>query len=168
MSFCALNLVWATIFLELWKRYAATLAYQWGSLGEMKFEEARAEHYGVLGTNAVTGRLEPKYSKRKRALKFYGGTVPAIASCLAVAVGVMLLYFYFQAMAEGYHRRQNGYMSGLLLQVPSIVYAIVICVMNIGYRKLASELNDWGELLLVVLSRVANDCLFHLSFYLVK
>lgn len=145
VSFCVMNLIWATVFLEMWKRYAATLAYKWGSLGEMKFEAARAEYYGSLGTNAITGRLEPKYPKRKRVAKFYGGSVPVVASCLLVAVMIMLVYFRVQAMAEKYHQEENGYLSGLLLRLPSAIYATVISVMNIGYRKLAKKLNDWGE-----------------------
>ncbi|KAI0217278.1 Anoctamin-10 [Lamellibrachia satsuma] len=80
VSFCVMNLIWATVFLEMWKRYAATLAYKWGSLGEMKFEAARAEYYGSLGTNAITGRLEPKYPKRKAG----GEILRWICSCCRV------------------------------------------------------------------------------------
>lgn len=30
--FAVLNVIWATIFLELWKRKGATIVYEWGRL----------------------------------------------------------------------------------------------------------------------------------------
>lgn len=143
IAFCAMNLIWATLFLETWKRYAASLAYQWGSLSDMKFEPARAEYYGTLGVNPVTDRLEPTYSKKKRIMKFYFVSIPVLLLCLLVAVAVMLCYFKIQAAVDEYHFTENTYFSSILLHVPSSVYATIICIMNIGYRKLAKILNDW-------------------------
>lgn len=60
--FAVFNLVWSTIFLEVWKRCSATLAYRWGTLCRKKaFEEPRPGFHGALGFNPVTGREEPVY-----------------------------------------------------------------------------------------------------------
>ena len=124
LFFCVFNLVWVTIFIEAWKRESSSLAYKWGTSGSEKFEECRAAHYGELSKyymsqqsakfhkfvreisllnlvcfleeNPVTGRLEPHYPKHKRALKFYLVSVPIILLCVAGAVLLMFLYFYFQ------------------------------------------------------------------------
>ncbi len=44
----------------------------------------------------VTGRLEPKYPKWKKKLKFYGGSVPVVLFCLFIAFEMMLFYFWMQ------------------------------------------------------------------------
>jgi len=36
--FCIFNLVWATIFLESWKRRTSELAYEWGTINTEHFE----------------------------------------------------------------------------------------------------------------------------------
>ena len=86
--FSFFNLIWATIFLESWKRNCATLAYEWGTINMEPFSKARASYYGELGINPVTGRLEPQYPKWKRTLKFYAVSLPVVLFCLYCAVEV--------------------------------------------------------------------------------
>lgn len=70
--FAVLNLVWSTVFLEVWKRCSAQLAYGWGTLSRKKaFEEPRPGFHGVLGLNPVTGREEPTYSHTKYVYKHH-------------------------------------------------------------------------------------------------
>ena len=139
------NLVWATVFLEVWKRQAATLAYNWGTIHTEKFEEARAAYHGELGMNKITGRLEPKYPKWKRALKFYGCSVPAVLFCLYVAFAVMLVYFWIEGHAIAWSKEHPGIGGMIVMNLPSVVYAIIIIIMNAIYRKIAKALTDWGE-----------------------
>lgn len=64
--FAVFNLIWSTVFLEVWKRCSATLAYGWGTLSRKKaFEEPRPGFHGFLGFNPVTGREEPVYPSSK-------------------------------------------------------------------------------------------------------
>lgn len=142
--FSAFNLVWATVFLEAWKRNCSTLAYKWGTIHTEHFEEARPEYHGHLGVNKITGRLEPQYPKYKRMLKFYGVSVPIVIICLFIAFGVMLAYFWLQEGADLFYKENPGYSTMCVLYMPSVFYAIVISVMNAIYRKLAKFLNDWG------------------------
>ena len=168
IAFCAMNLIWATLFLEMWKRYAASLAYKWGSLGDAKFEPARAEYYGTLGTNPVTGRLELTYPKKKRMLMFYFVTLPILITCLFFAVSVMLMYFNIQEAVNEYHFIEDTCFSNFLLRVPSPIYATIICVMNIGYRKLAQVLNDLGQFIAYISSyewRIFDKC-FSCRYYI--
>ena len=143
--FSVFNLVWATIFLEAWKRCCATLAYKWGTINTEDFEEARADYHGELVVNKVTGRLEPHYSKKKRMAKYYLVSLPVVCFSLWLAFMVMLAYFWFQHWAEDYNKASPGIISSLVLYLPSTLYAVVIGVMNTIYRKIAKALNDWGE-----------------------
>ena len=86
--FSFFNLIWATIFLESWKRNCATLAYQWGTINMEPFSKARAAYYGELGVNPVTGILEPQYPNWKRLVKLYTVSLPVVIVCLCLAVKV--------------------------------------------------------------------------------
>ena len=143
--FAIFNLIWTTIFIEAWKRYSATLAYYWGSLSIVEDEETRAAYYGPMGLNKVTGRSEPQYPKWKRIVKYYCVSLPIIMVCLWVAFTVMLGYFWLQAHADAYYKSTESYGAMAVTFLPSMLYAILIGVMNGAYRWLAKELNDWGE-----------------------
>ena len=52
--FSIFNLVWATVFLEAWKRNCSTLSYKWGMIGFHEFEEPRPKFKGDLGMNEVS------------------------------------------------------------------------------------------------------------------
>ena len=143
--FSVFNLIWATIFLEAWKRCCATLAYKWGTINSEQFEEARADYHGELNINKVTGRLEPQYPKLYRMSKYYLVSLPVMVFSMWLSFMVMLAYFWFQHWAEDYNKISPGLWSSLVLYMPSTLYAVVIGVMNTIYRKIAKALNDWGE-----------------------
>lgn len=145
--FAIFNLIWSTIFLETWKRYCVELTYSWGTINTAvsKFEEPRANFYGTLGRNPVTGKPEVVYPKWKRALRFYAVTVPVISLCLFVAFLVMLFYFWMQKWADSLHEEDKGWISFMLLLVPTAIYAVIIGILNSIYRIVAKKLNDFGK-----------------------
>ncbi|GAA6099537.1 anoctamin-10 isoform X1 [Tachysurus ichikawai] len=113
--FAVLNLVWSTVFLEVWKRCSAQLAYGWGTLSRKKaFEEPRPGFHGVLGLNPVTGREEPTYSHTNA-----------------------------ESWALSIYNEDPNLLTSLLLFIPSIIYAVVIELMNLLYRYAAEFLTDW-------------------------
>jgi len=67
--FCIFNVLWVTIFLELWKRKCAELAYVWGTLRMTKWEEPRPNYWGVMAPDPVSGQYQPKYPWWKTCLK---------------------------------------------------------------------------------------------------
>ncbi|XP_028673774.1 LOW QUALITY PROTEIN: anoctamin-10 [Erpetoichthys calabaricus] len=142
--FATINLVWSTVILEFWKRHCATLAYKWGTLVRKKeFEEPRPGFHGVLGKNPVTGRDEPVYSSTKRHLRIYLISVPFVIFSLYISLCVMMVYFVMEQWVLEYHSFHQSYWSSLLLFVPSIIYAIVIEIMNRIYRLVAEVLTGW-------------------------
>ncbi|XP_063951200.1 anoctamin-10-like [Lytechinus pictus] len=176
--FAIFNLFWTTLFLEFWKRKCSSKAFRWGTYGMVKFEEPRAEYHGPIGTNPVTGRREPRYPESKRFYKKYCVSAPIILVFLCLAFLMMLGFFWF----EDYLKTKvdvNTTVGGLVLLLPSVLYAVVIIIVNSFYRKIASFLNDWENhrlqsahennlILKLVVFDFANCfmCLFFIAFYL--
>uniref|UniRef100_A0A672Q244 Anoctamin n=1 Tax=Sinocyclocheilus grahami TaxID=75366 RepID=A0A672Q244_SINGR len=144
--FAVFNLVWSTVFLEVWKRCSAMLAYGWGTLSRKKaFEEPRAGFHGALGFNPITGREEPVYPSSKRQLRIYLVSVPFVLLCLYLSFYVMMVYFDMENWAISIYNENPNVATGILLFVPSIIYAVVIEIMNLLYRYAAEFLTNWGE-----------------------
>uniref|UniRef100_G3X1X3 Anoctamin n=1 Tax=Sarcophilus harrisii TaxID=9305 RepID=G3X1X3_SARHA len=143
--FASFNLIWSTVILEVWKRGCALMTYRWGTLlMKRQFEEPRPGFHGVLGVNPVTGREEPLYSSFKRQLRIYLVSLPFVCLCLYFSLYVMMLYFDLEAWAQDLHRDSSvPELTNVLLFVPSIIYAIVIEIMNRLYRFAAEFLTSW-------------------------
>ncbi|XP_026634780.1 anoctamin-10 isoform X2 [Microtus ochrogaster] len=142
--FASFNLIWSTVILEVWKRGCANMTYRWGTLVmKRQFEEPRPGFHGVLGINSVTGREEPLYSSYKRQLRIYLVSLPFVCLCLYFSLYVMMIYFDMEDWVLSLHKDNESVWTSLLLYVPSIVYAIVIEIMNRLYRYAAEFLTSW-------------------------
>ncbi|XP_064640001.1 anoctamin-10-like isoform X2 [Lineus longissimus] len=141
--FCVFNLIWVTLFLEMWKRNSAEHAYTWGTLNTKLTEEPRAAFHGRMGVNLITGKPEPKYSKKKRLLKFYGVSLPSMIAGLLFCFFMMMVYFWFQDFTEAIYQKDPSTANSILNLMPSVVYAVMIGVANAVYRPLAVMLNEW-------------------------
>ncbi|XP_062848299.1 anoctamin-10 isoform X2 [Trichomycterus rosablanca] len=142
--FAVFNLLWSTVFLEVWKRCSAQLAYGWGTLSRKKaFEEPRPGFHGVLGFNPVTGREEPTYSSSRRQARIYLVSVPFVLFCLYLSLHIMMIYFGLENWALSIYNEDPNFWTSLLLFIPSIIYAVVIELMNLLYRYAAEFLTNW-------------------------
>ncbi|KAM9592208.1 anoctamin-10 isoform 1-T2 [Trichechus inunguis] len=142
--FASFNLIWSTVILEVWKRGCATMTYRWGTLVMKRhFEEPRPGFHGVLGINPVTGREEPLYPSYKRQMRIYLVSLPFVCLCLYFSLYVMMIYFDMEDWALGLHENSESEWTSVLLYVPSIIYAIVIEIMNRLYRYAAEFLTSW-------------------------
>lgn len=145
--FASFNLIWSTVILEVWKRGCARMTYRWGTLVmKRQFEEPRPGFHGVLGINPVTGREEPLYPSYKRQLRIYLVSLPFVCLCLYFSLYVMMIYFDMEAWALSLHESSGSEWTSILLYVPSIIYAIVIEIMNRLYRYAAEFLTSWGKM----------------------
>ncbi|XP_008322114.1 anoctamin-10 isoform X2 [Cynoglossus semilaevis] len=142
--FAVFNLVWCTVILELWKRCSASLAYRWGTLSRKRaFEEPRPGFHGILGFNPVTGREEPLYPTAKRHLRIYLVSLPFVLLCLYMSLYVMMIYFRMEGWALSIHSEEPTFWTEILLYIPSVIYAVVIEIMNLLYRYAAEFLTEW-------------------------
>ena len=74
VMFSFFNVIWATVYLESWKRRSAELSYMWGTMdtkGEL-LAEPRVQYQGQEEISEVTGKPEPTYPDWKRnVFRFY-------------------------------------------------------------------------------------------------
>uniref|UniRef100_A0A8D0EH05 Anoctamin n=1 Tax=Strix occidentalis caurina TaxID=311401 RepID=A0A8D0EH05_STROC len=165
VMFATFNLLWSTVILEVWKRICAIVTYRWGTLlMKRQFEEPRPGFHGVLGINPVTGREEPVYSSIKRQIRIYLVSLPFVCLCLYFSLYVMMIYFDLEQWALDYHEENESNFSSLMLFVPSIIYAVVIEIMNRIYRYAAEFLTSWGKKVVYSSSLNTNNKYFYLQF----
>ncbi|XP_074094463.1 anoctamin 8 white walker isoform X2 [Cotesia typhae] len=177
--FSIFNVIWATAYLETWKRKGAELAYKWGTLDQRDdlLVEPRPLFVGTLQVSPVTGRLEPTYPNWKRNAIRYCITVPVIAVSLFFVFIVMILNFQIQDWWDA-KLEAAGY-GFWLSYVPKVLLAVVIALMDEAYFKIAVLLNDLENYRLdteyenhliykVALFQFVNSflSLFYIAFYL--
>ncbi|CAL1532334.1 unnamed protein product [Lymnaea stagnalis] len=183
-TFAVFNLIWTTVFLEGWKRYCNSLCYKWGTIESpsyfsYNFEEPRADYYGTMGRNPVTGFPEPYYPKWKRILKFYFVSIPIITFCLTIAFFLMVAYFWAEFWMKKHVPDNMGVITKINHALPAVGYALAIGTLNSIYRLIAVKLNKFENHRLqssyenhLILKRVLFDfvncfiCLFYVAFYL--
>ncbi|CAG6016069.1 unnamed protein product [Menidia menidia] len=142
--FAIFNVVWCTLVLELWKRCSASLAYRWGTLSKKKaFEEPRPGFHGTLGLNLVTGREEPLYPNAKRQLRICLVSLPFVLLSLYLSLYIMMIYFQMEGWVLSVHDAEPTFWTGVLSFIPSVIYAVVIEIMNLIYRYAAEFLTEW-------------------------
>ncbi|XP_007573845.1 anoctamin-8-like [Poecilia formosa] len=102
--FALFNVVWATLFLERWKRREAELAYRWGTLDTPaeSLEEPRPQFRGVRRCSPITGCEEFYYPAWKRAMFRWLVSLPVCLLCLCFVFLAMLLCLQLQVFV-GHH-----------------------------------------------------------------
>jgi len=82
--------IWATTYLEFWKRKNAYLAWWWDVLDFEREEITRPEWYGTKERiSPITGRLEYHYPDRLRYAKMAASTAAVGIAVIIVIVGIM-------------------------------------------------------------------------------
>ncbi|XP_047230741.1 anoctamin-8 [Girardinichthys multiradiatus] len=174
--FALFNVVWATLFLERWKRRGAELAYKWGTLDtpSKSLEEPRPQFRGVKRCSPITGCEEFYYPPWRRRVFRWLVSVPICILCLCFVFLVMLICFELQEFVMGIKE-----MPRLARFIPEIMLAITVSACDEVYRKIACWLNDMENyrlqsayeknlIIKMVLFQFVNSylSLFYIGFYL--
>ncbi|XP_078527284.1 anoctamin-8 isoform X2 [Lissotriton helveticus] len=174
--FALFNVVWATLFLEGWKRRGAELAYKWGTLDTPaeSIEEPRPQFRGVKRTSPVTNSEEFYYPAWKRVLFQYLVSLPVCLVCLSFVFLVMLGCFELQEFALSIKE-----LPRIVRFLPKIILAVFVATCDEVYRKIAYWLNDMENyrlqsayekhlIIKMVLFQFVNSylSLFYIGFYL--
>lgn len=136
--FCVFNVIWVTLFLELWKRKSNELAYKWGTIGMTSLDEPRPGFRGVMGVDAVTGKVCPQSPRYITYLKMYLVSIPIVVFCMILAFYLMLLSIW----AEDYIKQTEG-TNDYTVMLPSIVYSILVMVISVHFKDFAGFLTGW-------------------------
>ncbi|KAK7888888.1 hypothetical protein WMY93_024448 [Mugilogobius chulae] len=174
--FALFNVVWATLFLERWKRRGAELAYKWGTLDTPpeSLEEPRPQFRGVKRCSPITGCEEFYYPAWRRRVFRWLVSLPVCLLCLCFVFLVMLICFELQEFVMGIKE-----MPRLARFIPKIMLAITVTACDEVYRKIACWLNDMENyrlqsayeknlIIKMVLFQFVNSylSLFYIGFYL--
>ncbi|KAF7666168.1 hypothetical protein LDENG_00116380 [Lucifuga dentata] len=174
--FALFNVVWATLFLERWKRRGAELAYKWGTLDSPaeSLEEPRPQFRGVKRCSPITGCEEFYYPPWRRRVFRWLVSLPICILCLCFVFLAMLICFELQEFVMGIKE-----MPRLARFIPKIMLAITVTACDEVYRKIACWLNDMENyrlqsayeknlIIKMVLFQFVNSylSLFYIGFYL--
>ncbi|CAI5641618.1 unnamed protein product [Oreochromis niloticus] len=137
--FALFNVVWATLFLERWKRREAELAYRWGTLDTPteSLEEPRPQFRGVKRCSPITGCEEFYYPPWKRALFRWLVSLPICLLCLCFVFLAMLLCLELQEVVMEIQE-----LPSITRFIPKILLAMTVTVCDEVYKKIAYWLND--------------------------
>ncbi|XP_048013946.1 anoctamin-10 [Megalobrama amblycephala] len=137
------SMLWSTIFMELWKRRSASLSYRWGTFNlAEQFQEPRPGFHGELGTNPVTGRLEPLFPEWKRRLRMGLVSVPVVGVFLGLVVMGMAGFYFCERLVSNWHKGSGSYFTAILLYLPSIAHIVYTNVLGNIYRNVALRLTE--------------------------
>uniref|UniRef100_A0A8C1UH38 Anoctamin n=1 Tax=Cyprinus carpio TaxID=7962 RepID=A0A8C1UH38_CYPCA len=137
------SMLWSTVFMELWKRRSAALSYRWGTFNlAEQFQEPRPGFHGELGTNPVTGRLEPLFPEWKRRLRIGLVSVPVVGVFLGLVVMGMAGFYFFERLISNWHKASGSYFTAVLLYLPSIAHIVYTNVLGNIYRNVALKLTE--------------------------
>eukprot|EP00092_Neocalanus_flemingeri_P018086 GFUD01019574.1.p1 GENE.GFUD01019574.1~~GFUD01019574.1.p1 ORF type:complete len:732 (-),score=148.33 GFUD01019574.1:22-2217(-) len=161
--FSFFNVIWATLYLESWKRRSAELSFEWGTIDskDEMLSEPRPLYQGEERISEVTGKPEPYYPPWKRNLFRYFVTAPVILFSLLTVFFSVFLILEFQQWIDHLIRDKNYFT--FLRYIPKILLAIIIPIFDGFYNKVAIWLNDQENYKIDV--RYENHLIFKKSMF---
>uniref|UniRef100_A0A915EFQ5 Anoctamin n=1 Tax=Ditylenchus dipsaci TaxID=166011 RepID=A0A915EFQ5_9BILA len=149
--FAAIMSIWATLFLECWKRYHAELAYKWNVLDYEREQEVMRPEFqfrqSKFKVNPVTQQREPYVPFAEKAMRIFGSSVVVLFFlCLVVALVIGIVAYRVIVMHVFYTMEDNDFLQSKAVIITSVTAAsinlVFILVMNYFYNALAFKLTD--------------------------
>ncbi|XP_073240805.1 anoctamin-5-like [Porites lutea] len=142
--------LWATMFLEFWKRRQAEIAYEWDLFGFEDEEEQPRPEYEAIATdtrlNPITKIEEPFISVGRKVPRFVCSFGFILFMLLLVLAAVFAVVVY-RAAVYAVLAAQDNYNMGLVSVATSgtaaLLNLIIIMLLNKFYEKLAETLTRW-------------------------
>jgi Calcium-activated chloride channel len=127
--------VWATVFLEMWKRQEAKYRLRWGMASFEETEQPRPEFKGEWLPSPINGQLEEQFPWIQKIIRgIVSQTV--VVTMILVVVGSLVGVFVFRNAIQDLGPSTATYLS-------AIVNAITIMVLNTVYGVISFKLNDY-------------------------
>ena len=148
--------IWATLFLEFWKRRQATLAHKWHtSEFEEEEEQFRPEYLSTLTKEEVnpyqpdpkTGKIGPNKIKIKRfrRLSFVFSVIAFMVLLVIVAMIGVVVYraAVFAVLSSSSDEKIESGARILTTITAALINLVAITILQFVYNKLAIWLTDW-------------------------
>ncbi|CDW55778.1 anoctamin [Trichuris trichiura] len=149
--FAALMSLWATLFLEAWKRRQGELSWRW-NLCDFELEEdvVRPEFEisaKKMKLNPITQEMEPHLPFSERVLRLIAsGVMVLFCLCLVLAFTFSII-LYRIIVSHHFDRHEATYVRTNANMVASISAAIlnliIVMILDQAYAKLAWRLTNW-------------------------
>lgn len=142
--------LWATMFLEFWKRRQAEIAYEWDLLGYEDEEEQPRPEYEAAASNTrlnpITKVDEPYIAVGKKIPRFVCSFSFVLFMLLLVLVAVVAVVVYRAALfavlaAQGDYN--VGAVNIATSATAALINLIIIMILNKFYERLAEILTRW-------------------------
>eukprot|EP00043_Microstomoeca_roanoka_P027025 m.13337 g.13337 ORF g.13337 m.13337 type:complete len:921 (-) comp7245_c0_seq1:236-2998(-) len=146
IAFAFFMSVWASIFIDFWKRRNAQLAYEWDVLDFSEEERDRPQFRGTKERfNPVTGEREKYYPSSVRLAKQVGSFATMVFMLAIVITIVFSIIIYRVAVrAVIFARSDDAQQASTITAVTAGILNLVgIVLMNKIYDGLAVRLTDW-------------------------
>ncbi|KAH7729860.1 Anoctamin/TMEM 16 [Aphelenchoides avenae] len=149
--FAATMSVWATLFLEGWKRYHAQLAYKWNVFDFEAEEEMMRPEFQFrrkkFRVNPVTQQQEPYVPLTEKTMRILGSSVTVLFFILLVVALVVGVVVYRVIALHLFYKWEGSIFKTHAVILTSISAAcinlIFILIMNYFYSILALKLTAW-------------------------
>ncbi|XP_060576313.1 anoctamin-4-like isoform X2 [Ruditapes philippinarum] len=137
--------IWGTLFLEIWKRKQAELAYQWDVEQFEETEPDRPEFYGTkVRKDPVTYENDWYYPSARRAWKLFISAMTLLFMVMLVLASVMGVIVYRVVATVDYcPDLPDSECLFVATIVSSLLNAISILILGKVYDLLAVKLTDW-------------------------
>nr|XP_054589379.1 anoctamin-10 [Nothobranchius furzeri]XP_054589380.1 anoctamin-10 [Nothobranchius furzeri] len=144
MILAVFSMLWSTVVMEMWKRRSASLSYRWGTLNlAERFAEPRPGYRGELGTNPVTGRVEPLFPEWQRGLRMALMSVPVVGLFLGLVVLGMMCFYWGEARVQKLHTDWDSLLTQTLLYAPSVLHIVYTNMLATVYNTAVQSLTEY-------------------------
>eukprot|EP00638_Chattonella_subsalsa_P015368 CAMPEP_0117851498 /NCGR_PEP_ID=MMETSP0949-20121206/22438_1 /TAXON_ID=44440 /ORGANISM="Chattonella subsalsa, Strain CCMP2191" /LENGTH=784 /DNA_ID=CAMNT_0005699333 /DNA_START=338 /DNA_END=2692 /DNA_ORIENTATION=+ len=152
--FNALIALWATFFLEFWKRREATISMLWGTRGFEEEEQERPQFEGEPSTSAVDGSPSYYFKPQEQMKRKFVSMSTISALILLVFATIASITFMKIVMSENSPFFPNLYKT-LTISIggafsipfysilPSVANSMQIQILSAVFKGIANKLNDY-------------------------
>lgn len=154
VAFSVFMAIWATFFLEFWKRKESLLQYDWDVAGFEEEERMRPEYEFKLKPkkkkniriNPITEEPEPHMPAWKKATrKCFSMSVILFMLCLVLAAifGVIVYRMIIVGVFYAVHNEKIQEFASIITSITgAVINLIAITLLNVVYQKLAHFLTE--------------------------
>lgn len=128
--------IWASLFLEFWKRKEAKYRVRWGMTKFLEKEQPRPEFKGTWLPSPIDGRKVETFPFIKRVVRMIFSQ-SVIWTLIGVVIACVIGIFFFRRALKGNIDPSAGNI------ITSIVNAIQIQILNYIYGQVSRNLNDY-------------------------
>ena len=142
-AFALVIALWATLFLEFWKRKEAIYRHKWGMAKFAEKEVPRPQFHGTWVPSPIDGKMVELFPPYKKVFRmFMGQSIVAVCGVLAISAAAGLLYA--RSVWILLDTQNNGASRVRELQIAaSVLNALQVQIGNQLYKRVAAYLNEW-------------------------